>query len=102
MAPPVSDPVDRHPSAPAYLLVWLALVLLATLTLLVSRTGGLPVALAIALVKAALVCAFFMHLRGGRPIHRVVFVIAMGFIVLLVLGILADVGTRSLASAYVP
>jgi hypothetical protein len=45
--------------------------------------------------------AFFMHLAGGRPIYRIVFVIAMAFLVLLVLGILADVGTRSIASSYV-
>lgn len=84
-----------------YALVWLALVALATLTLFVSRAGGLPVALAIAGAKAALVVAFFMHLAGGRPIHRVVFVVGIAFLVLLVVGVLADVGTRSLASAYV-
>lgn len=84
-----------------YLAVWLALVALATLTLLVSRTGGLPVALAIAIAKAMLVAAFFMHLHGDRPVHRMVFLIAMTFLALLVVGILCDVGTRSLASAYV-
>ena len=84
-----------------YLAVWLALVALATLTLLVSRTGGLPVALVIAIAKAVLVAAFFMHLHGDRPIHRMVFLIAVGFIALIVIGVLADVATRSLASAYI-
>lgn len=75
------------------------------LTLLASRavTGGwgLVIAFVIAAAKAGLVVAFFMHLAGGRPIHRMVFAAAIAFTILLVLGILADVGTRSIASSYV-
>ena len=37
----------------------------------------------------------------AAAIHRIVFAVAIGFLVLLVLGVLADVGTRSIASAYV-
>ncbi|HEY0481152.1 MAG TPA: cytochrome C oxidase subunit IV family protein [Kofleriaceae bacterium] len=97
---------DEHaPGALGYVLVWLALIVLATLTLFASRavTGGwgLVVALAIAGAKALLVLAFFMHLAGGRPVHRLTFAAAMAFLVLLILGILADVGTRSIASSYV-
>lgn len=98
---------SAHPdsSAAGYGVVWLALIALATATLILSRavTGGwgLVVALAIATTKAVLVVAFFMHLRGGRPIHKIAFSAAIGFLVLLVLGILADVGTRSIASSYV-
>lgn len=81
------------------------LVVLATATLIASRvvTGGAGpvISFAIAAAKAGLVLACFMHLASGRPVHRVIFAIAMGFLVLLVLGVLADVGTRSLASAYV-
>jgi len=100
------EPSESHaPSALGYLMVWAALVVLATVTLFASRavTGdwGLVVALTIAAAKAALVVACFMHLAGGRPIHRIVFAVAVGFLVLLVLGILADVGTRSFASSYV-
>jgi cytochrome c oxidase subunit 4 len=101
---PASHEPDE-PGALGYALVWAALVVLATATLLLSRavTGGwgLVVAFIIALSKAVLVAAFFMHLRGGRPIHRIVFVIAMAFLALLVVGVLADVGTRSIASSYV-
>jgi cytochrome c oxidase subunit 4 len=105
MTPP-DDPSEHHaPGATGYILVWLALVVLATVTLFASRavTGGwgLVIAFAIAAAKAVLVVAFFMHLASGRPIHRIVFAVAIGFLVLLVLGILADVGTRSIASAYV-
>jgi cytochrome c oxidase subunit IV len=83
------------------LLVWLALVALATLSLFVSGTS-IALSLAIAAVKAALVAAFFMHLWGSRPVHRVVFITAVAFIVLLVLGVAADVGTRDIAGPYVP
>jgi caa(3)-type oxidase subunit IV len=73
---------DREPGAPAYVAVWLALVVLATRTLFLSRavTGGwgLIVALVIATVKAVLVAAFFMHLAYGRPTHRLVFAVAIG------------------------
>jgi cytochrome c oxidase subunit 4 len=93
------------PGAAGYLLVWIVLVVLATVTLFASRavTGGwgLVVAFAIAAAKAALVVAFFMHLAGGRPIYRIAFTIAMAFLVLLVIGVLADIGTRSVASSYV-
>jgi len=95
----------REPGALGYIIVWGALVVLATATLFASRavTGGwgLVVAFVIAVAKASLVVAFFMHLAHGRPIYRIVFVTAMAFLVLLVLGILADVGTRSIASSYV-
>lgn len=93
------------PGAAGYLLVWLALVVLATVTLFASRavTGGwgLLVAFAIAAIKAGLVVAFFMHLAGGRPVFRMAFTVAVAFLVLLVIGVLADVGTRSIASSYV-
>lgn len=107
MTTTTTDDLIRHraPAALVYLAVWLALVVLATVTLFASRavTGGwgLLVAFAIASAKAVLVVAYFMHLAGGRPIHRIVFSIAIAFLALLVIGILADVGTRSIASSYV-
>jgi len=84
-----------------YLLSWLALVALATLSLFVSGTS-IALSLAIAAVKAAIVAAFFMHLWGSRPVHRIVFITAVCFIVLLILGVVADVGTRDIAGPYVP
>ena len=103
---PMTPTVEhRTPGAAGYVVVWIVLVVLATVTLFASRavTGGwgLLIAFAIASAKAALVVAFFMHLAGGRPIHRIVFVTAMAFLALLVIGILSDVGTRSIASSYV-
>jgi cytochrome c oxidase subunit 4 len=105
MMTPDAPATHRAPSAATYLIVWIALVVLATVTLFASRavTGGwgLVVAFVIASAKAGLVIAYFMHLAGGRPIHRIVFVTAMAFLVLLVIGILSDVGTRSIAGPYV-
>jgi cytochrome c oxidase subunit 4 len=101
----MTDSESHEPGALTYVIVWIALVVLATVTLFASRavTGGwgLAVAFAIATAKAVLVVAYFMHLAGGKPIYRIVFSIAMGFLVLLVIGVLADVGTRSIASSYV-
>ena len=84
-----------------YAMTWLALVALATLSLFVSGSS-IALSLAIAAVKAWLVGAFFMHLWGTPAVHRIVFITAVAFIVLLVLGVVADVGTRDLAGPYVP
>jgi hypothetical protein len=80
-----------------YVLTWLVLVALATASLFVSGSS-IALSLAIAAVKAAIVAAVFMHLWGSRPVHRP----AVAFIVLLVLGVVADVGTRDIAGPYVP
>ncbi len=100
------DPVERPELGRAgAIAVWIALVVLATASLLASRvisgSAGLAVSLAIAAIKAGLVAAFFMHLARGRAVHRMAFAAAIAFFLLLVLGILADVGTRSVASSYV-
>ncbi len=84
-----------------YLLTWIVLIALATLSLFVSGSS-IALSLAIAALKAGLVGAFFMHLWGSAAVHRIVFVTALAFIVLLVLGVVADVGTRDLAGPYVP
>jgi caa(3)-type oxidase subunit IV len=88
-----------------YVAVWIALVILATITLLASRTlgggWGFALAFAIAGAKAGLVAAFFMDLAHGRPVLRIVFAVGVAFVLVLVLGVLADVATRSTASAYV-
>jgi cytochrome c oxidase subunit 4 len=91
--------------ARTYIIVWIVLIVLATASLLassmISGSAGLALSLAIAAIKAALVAAFFMHLAHGRPVHRIAFAAAIAFFLLLVLGVIADVGTRSIASVYV-
>lgn len=103
--PPTAHHDVPHSSARTYIAVWAALVVLATITFFASRAvgggWGLVIAGVVAAAKAGLVVAFFMHLASGRPIHRLIFAIAIGFLILLVLGVLSDVGTRAIASAYV-
>ncbi|MEP6861406.1 MAG: cytochrome C oxidase subunit IV family protein [Deltaproteobacteria bacterium] len=101
-----SEPSEAGgPSALGYVVVWIVLVALATASLLssqaVSGSAGLAISLAIAAAKAALVAAVFMHLAYGRAVHRMAFAAAIAFFLLLVLGVVADVGTRSIASSYV-
>jgi cytochrome c oxidase subunit IV len=95
---------SSQPSALTYVIVWFVLAGLATVSLLVSYAPlgdwNVIVAFTIATLKAALVFGFFMHLRHGPPLHRIVIVVAMCFVVLIILGVLADVATRSVASSY--
>jgi len=46
------------------------------------------------------VAGIFMHLASDRASHRIALILAVVFLALLVLGVLADVGTRDVASAY--
>ena len=103
---PSNTPAGQaEPAAITYIIVWIVLVVLATLTLIISRLHigdwAIIVALAIASFKAALVLAFFMHLAYGGALHRFVITLAIGFVILIIVGVLADVGTRSIASPYV-
>jgi cytochrome c oxidase subunit 4 len=83
-----------------YFWTWVALVVLAAATYLLSKApiGGstvhATVALFIAVVKALLVAMIFMHLLEQRSVNRLFFLIATLFIVLLVGLTVADVVTR--------
>lgn len=66
-----------------------ALLVLTILTVAVSKFDftkyGLPelnivVALAIAVVKASIVCLFFMHLFWDRPINAYIIIVALAFV----------------------
>jgi len=65
----MADPASGHSTQPywIYPAVWGTLIVLTVLTVLVAGVdlGGwnVPMAIAIATVKAALVALFFMHLR---------------------------------------
>ena len=56
-------------------------------------TLNLVVAMVIALIKAALVCLYFMHLRWDRPINSVVFIGALFFTTIFVVFALLDQST---------
>jgi cytochrome c oxidase subunit IV len=86
----------------SYVLAWLALLVLTAASFGATHLppGSLapPVALAIALAiasgKAAIVLLVFMHLVEASATVRVVIGTAIVYIVLLSLGIVADVATR--------
>ena len=85
-------------SAAAYLWTWVALVVLAAATYLLSRldlgAAQVPVALVIAVVKGLFVVLVFMHLLEHGPTSRIFFGIAFTFILLLIGLSTADVMTR--------
>jgi len=80
-----------------YLTVFGALAVLTALTVTVSymhlpRVPAISLAVLIALVKASLITAFFMHLKfEGRLIYGIFFASLFFFIVLIV-PVLIDIG----------
>jgi cytochrome c oxidase subunit IV len=87
-----------HHSALPYIIVWIVLLIFTGLTWLTGThhigKWALPLALAIATTKSALVAVIFMHLRESSGATRLVFVTALVFVGLLLTFTLADVATR--------
>jgi len=85
-------------SAVPYFLVWIALLFFTALTYLTGKqhlgTWALPIALAIACTKSALVALIFMHLKDSSGTTRLVFGTSLVFVALLLFFTVADVGTR--------
>lgn len=91
--------VEHHGIAhvvPVWLLIaiFLALMCLTWLTVAASTVNlgrlSLFVALLIATVKAFLVALYFMHLRYDRPLHGVIFLFGLFFVMLFVGLVLMD------------
>lgn len=65
-----------------------ALMILTVITVVAAqfRFGPMEVvvAMAIATVKASLVCAYFMHLRYDKPFHAFIFISALLFVGLFI------------------
>ena len=81
------NPIAHVASTRMLLIVFFALVALTVLTVwqgtqLELGRMEVVVVLAIATVKAALVCAYFMHLRYDKPLNVFVFVFSLFFIAL--------------------
>ena len=76
---------SREHRQPNYLAVFVALALLTVAEILVAYTPlpQLPVLMPLAVLKAALVVLFYMHLRYDRPILGALF--AMGLLMGLIL-----------------
>ncbi len=81
-----------------YYAVFGGLILLTVLTVLVSYANlgaaSLPVAVFIAIVKAALVAGFFMHLRYGDRFNAFIFFGSVLFVAIFFVLTLADITTR--------
>lgn len=81
-----------------YWVVWAALAALTVATFLLARVDlgawHLPLAMAIASGKSALVVLFFMHLAEHRGTSAVVFATSLVFVAVLILFVLLDVQTR--------
>jgi cytochrome c oxidase subunit 4 len=79
---------------PVLIAVFLALIVLTVVTVVASYLplGDLEiwVAMSIATVKAALVAAYFMHLRYDNPLNAVLFLIGLLFVGLFVGFVLMD------------
>jgi len=71
-----------------------ALLVLTVITVVAAqfRFGPMEVvvAMAIATVKASLVCAYFMHLRYDKPFHAFIFIAALVFVGLFITFALMD------------
>jgi cytochrome c oxidase subunit 4 len=81
-----------------YVLIWLVLLGFTITTVVTGRmdlgSANLPIALGIATIKATLVVLFFMHLWDSEGINRLVFGVAVLFVIVLLLGVFGDLLTR--------
>ena len=93
-----TGPHDSHDHGPSYKLltgIFAALLVLTWLTVFVVRydlgyNGNLILAMVIALVKAALVGLWFMHLRYDPPIFGFTLMVSLGFVALFIVFTLLD------------
>jgi cytochrome c oxidase subunit 4 len=97
------DDGKAHAHGPGrYVVIWLLLLAFTVTTVVTGRMNlhgaNLPLAIFIATVKATLVVLFFMHLWDSEGINRVVFGVSLLFVVVLLLGVFADLLTRAPAA----
>ncbi len=91
--------VHAHVSSVQFMAgIFAALICLTVVTVAVSRIdlGSMNsvVAIAVATVKAALVAAFFMHLRYEKPLNTFIFVMAFVFLGVFIGLTMNDIGMR--------
>jgi len=89
----------KHPGVGRYVAVWVALMVLTAATVAAARLHvpepwHLLVAMAIAVVKSALVALFFMHLWDHGGANRLVLATSLVFVGLLMTLVLVDNATR--------
>ncbi|MHB8899843.1 MAG: cytochrome C oxidase subunit IV family protein [Thermoguttaceae bacterium] len=90
----VEHPIAHVMPVPVLLGVFAALMTLTFLTVAATWVNlgwlNLPVAMAIATVKATLVALYFMHLRYDAPFNGLAFLSALGFVALFIVVTLLD------------
>jgi cytochrome c oxidase subunit 4 len=91
---------EAHGHGPGrYVVIWVILLGFTLLTVVTGRmdlgSANLPIAIAIATVKATLVVLFFMHLSESHGANRLVFVVSLLFVGVLLLGVFGDLLTRN-------
>ena len=90
---------EENPSVGTYVVVFVALLVLAALTTGIAYINlgefNTVVALGIAVIKMSLVGLFFMHLWHSRGLARIVVLAGFFWLALMVSGVLADVFSRS-------
>ena len=95
-----ADPTahETEHGAGRYVLIWAALLVFTLTTVITGRmdlgSANLPLALIIATIKAGLVVMFFMHLWDSEGINRLVFGVALLFVLVLLAGVFGDLLTR--------
>jgi cytochrome c oxidase subunit 4 len=89
-----------HPTVKTFIAVWIALLVLTTVTVSTLELGPLNaiVALTIATTKALLVLLFFMELRYSPALTKLTVVAAIFFLCLLAGLTLSDYMTRGWSS----
>ncbi len=102
-----TDPGVLHPHIlplRIYFGVWGALLVLTGVTVAVSYfdfgAGNMLVAMVVALIKASLVAAFFMHLRYDNKLNAVVFTASLVFMFIFFFLTFADINTRGWVDKY--
>ena len=89
---------ERTPSALTYVVVCAVLIVLTLANILLAlldlRGWNTLLGLVIAAAQAVLSALYLMHLRWGRPMVRLVAVVALLWLGILIVGTLDDVITR--------
>jgi cytochrome c oxidase subunit IV len=85
-------------SRKTYLLIWVALMVLALATTLIGFVDlgpfSMPIAIAIATAKAALIVAFFMQAKHEPRIIQVIIAGGVIWILILITNTIGDYATR--------
>jgi len=98
LAPDVHESHHHLMPIKTYLGIFGALMVLTVVTVLVSYAdlgeAALPVAMAVALVKAGLVVGYFMHLKFDTRFHTFVFLATLVFVAIFFVITFFDLNTR--------